>query len=263
MEPPRDFGTSITASMEGWFDNPDGTKTFIVGYLNRNAKMEIDVPIGPNNNIEPGGPDFGQPTHFMPHRQLGMFTITVPKDFGTSRLTWSITVNGRTNAIPLKLVPDYVLQPFRDIAVGNTPPIIRFAPDGPTIQGPIAALSKATTMKAKVGVPLAITTYAVDDGKYTSGSNAQPRNAPPPVELEWSKYRGPGDVKFDAPRPKVTVEQGGPIGAAFKGNATTNVTFNAPGEYALHLNVDDFSGRGSGETGCCWTTAIIKVSVTQ
>ena len=41
-----------------------------------------------------------------------------------------------------------------------------------------------------------------------------------------------------------------------------NVTFGAPGEYALHLNVDDFSGRGSGETGCCWTTAIIKVSVT-
>jgi hypothetical protein len=80
MEPPRDFGTSITASMEGWFDNPDGTKTFIVGYLNRNAKQEIDVPIGPNNNIEPGGPDYGQPTHFMPHRQLGMFTINVPKD---------------------------------------------------------------------------------------------------------------------------------------------------------------------------------------
>src|SRR6478735_7541760 len=60
MEPPRDFGTSITASMEGWFENPDGTKTFIVGYLNRNAKMEIDVPIGPNNSIEPGGPDYGQ-----------------------------------------------------------------------------------------------------------------------------------------------------------------------------------------------------------
>jgi len=180
-----------------------------------------------------------------------------------TRLTWSITVNGRTNAIPLKLVPDYILQPFRDVAVGNTPPIIRFSPDGPTIQGPIAALSKATTLKAKVGVPLAITTYAVDDGKYTSGSNAQPRSAPPPVELEWSKYRGPGDVKFDAPRPKVTIEEGGPIGAAFKGNATTNITFSAPGEYALHLNVDDFSGRGSGETGCCWTTAIIKVQVTQ
>jgi hypothetical protein len=263
MEPPREFGTSITASMEGWFDNPDGTKTFIVGYLNRNAKQEIDVPLGPNNNIEPGGPDYGQPTHFMPHRQLGMFTITVPKDFGQSRLTWTITVNGKTNAIPLKLVPDYVLQPFKDIAVGNTPPIIRFSPDGPTTQGPIAQLAKAITMQAKVGVPLAITTYAADDGKYTSGSNAQPRNLPPPVELEWSKYRGPGDVKFDARSPKVTIEAGGPIGADFKGHATTNVTFSAPGEYALHLNVDDFSGRGSGETGCCWTTQIIKVSVSQ
>jgi hypothetical protein len=263
MEPPREFGTSITASMEGWFDNPDGTKTFIVGYLNRNSKMEIDVPIGENNKIEPGGPDYGQPTHFMPHRQLGMFTITVPKDFGQSRLTWSITVNGRTNAIPLKLVPDYILQPFRDVAVGNTPPIIRFSPDGPTAQGPIAQLAKAITMKARVGVPLPITTYAVDDGKYTSGSNAQPRNPPPPVEFEWSKYRGAGEVKFDARIPKLTIEQGGPIGAAFKGHATTNVTFGGPGEYALHLNVDDFSGRGSGETGCCWTTAIVRVQVTQ
>lgn len=263
MEPPRDFGTSITASMEGWFENPDGTKTFIVGYLNRNAKTEVDVPIGPNNNIEPGGPDYGQPTHFMPHRQLGMFTITVPKDFNQSRLTWSITVNGRTNAIPLKLIPDYILQPFKDIAVGNTPPIVRFSPDGPTTQGPIAQLAKATTLKAKVGVPLAITAWAVDDGKYTSGSNAQPRNAPPPVEFEWSKYRGPGDVKFDARIPKLTIETGGPIGAEFKGHATTNVTFSAPGEYALHLNVDDFSGRGSGETGCCWTTSIVKVIVTQ
>ena len=263
MEPPREFGTSITGSMEGWFENPDGTKTFIVGYLNRNSKMEVDVPIGDNNKIEPGGPDYGQPTHFMPHRQLGMFTITVPKDFGQQRLTWSITVNGKTNAIPLKLVPDYILQPFEDVAVHNTPPIIRFAPTGSPIQGPIASLAKAQTMKAKVGEPLPITMYGVDDGKFTSGSNAQPRNLPPPVELEWSKYRGPGDVKFDSRSPKVTIESGGPVGVEFKGHATTNVTFSAPGDYVLHLNVDDFSGRGSGETGCCWTTALIKVNVTQ
>lgn len=262
MEPPREFGTSITASMEGWFENPDGTKTFIIGYLNRNQKMEVDIPIGENNKIEPGGPDYGQPTHFMPHRQLGMFTITVPKDFGQQRLTWSITVNGKTNAIPFKLIPDYILQPFEDVAVHNTPPIIRFSPTGPAIQGPIAALSKATTMQAKVGVPMPITTYAVDDGKFTSGSNAQPRNLPPPVELEWSKYRGPGEVKFDARIPKVKIEAGGPVGAEFKGQATTTVTFSTPGDYVLHLNVDDFSGRGSGETGCCWTTALVKVNVT-
>ena len=263
MEPPREFGTSITASMEGWFENPDGTKTFIIGYLNRNQKMEVDVPIGENNKIEPGGPDWGQPTHFMPHRQLGMFTITVPKDFGQQRLTWSITVNGKTNAIPLKLNADYILQPFEDVAVHNTPPVIRFSQNGPTTRGPVADLKKATTMTAKVGVPFPITTWAVDDGKFTSGSNAQPKNLPPPVEMEWSKYRGPGDVKFDARIPKLKIDAGGQVDAEFRGSATTTVTFSTPGEYVLHLNVDDFSGRGSGETGCCWTTALVKVNVTQ
>ena len=58
------------------------------------------------------------------------------------------------------------------------------------------------------------------------------------------------------------IEAGGAVDAEFKGQATTNVTFTAPGDYLLHLNVDDFSGRGSGETGCCWTTAIVKVTVT-
>ncbi|MEO8677895.1 MAG: hypothetical protein ABI665_02540 [Vicinamibacterales bacterium] len=262
MEPPREFGTSITGSMEGWFENPDGSKTFIVGYLNRNAKQEIDIPIGPNNNIEPGGPDFGQPTHFMPHRQLGMFTVTVPKEFtAQQRLTWSITVNGKTNTIPLKLTPDYILQPFKDVAVGNTPPIIKFSPDGPTIQGPIAAMSRAVAMTVKVGQPLSLPMWATDDGKYTSGSNAQPRNLPPPIELDWSKYRGPGTVTFAKAKPEVKVLAGGPVGVEFRGEATTTVTFGAPGDYVLHLNVDDFSGRGSGETGCCWTTAMVKVTV--
>ena len=263
MEPPREFGTSITGSMEGWFENPDGTKTFIVGYLNRNAKQEIDVPIGPNNSIEPGGPDYGQPTHFMPHRQLGMFTVTVPKEFtAQQRLTWTITVNGRTNSIPLKLTPDYILQPFKDVAVGNTPPIIRFTPTGPTIQGPIAAISRASTMTAKVGQPLSLPMWATDDGKYTSGSNAQPRNLPPPIELDWSKYRGPGTITFEKAKPAVKILAGGPVGVEFRGEASTTATFSAPGEYVLHLNVDDFSGRGSGETGCCWTTAMVKVTVT-
>ena len=61
-EPPRGFGTSITGAYDGWFDNPDGSHTFLVGYLNRNRSLEVDVPIGPNNRIEPGGPDLGQPT---------------------------------------------------------------------------------------------------------------------------------------------------------------------------------------------------------
>ncbi len=41
--------------------------------------QEVDIPIGPDNHFEPGDPDRGQPTHFLPNRNFGMFSITVPK----------------------------------------------------------------------------------------------------------------------------------------------------------------------------------------
>ena len=53
------------------------------GYMNSNWQEEFDIPVGPENNIEPGGPDQGQPTHFYPRRNPFLFTIRVPKDFGT------------------------------------------------------------------------------------------------------------------------------------------------------------------------------------
>ena len=125
-EPAKQFGSGITGAFEGWYANPDGSHTFLVGYLNRNRAQEVAVPIGPNNRIEPGGPDQGQPAHFLPARQVGMFTVTVPKEFTVQqRLTWSITVNGQTNSIPLRLHPDYNISPFKDSAVGNTPPVLR------------------------------------------------------------------------------------------------------------------------------------------
>ncbi len=122
-EPRRQFGAGITGAFEGWFENPDGSRGFLVGYLNRNTTQVLDVPIGPNNRIEPGGPDMGQPTHFLPGRRYGMFAVPVPKDFtAEQRLTWTIVANGQTTSIPLRLHPDYVVSPFKEIAAGNTPP---------------------------------------------------------------------------------------------------------------------------------------------
>ena len=46
-EPRRQFGTSVTGAFEGWFENADGSRTFLVGYLNRNSTQEIDVPDRP------------------------------------------------------------------------------------------------------------------------------------------------------------------------------------------------------------------------
>ena len=65
-QPLRGFGASITAAYEGWFNNADGTHNFLIGYYNRNDKQPLDIPIGLNNRMEPGGPDLGQPTHFLP-----------------------------------------------------------------------------------------------------------------------------------------------------------------------------------------------------
>src|SRR6188472_4303115 len=119
-EPQRQFGTGITGSFEGWFANADGGRSFLVGYLNRNTAQELDVPIGPNNRIEPGGPDMGQPTHFLPGRNWGMFSLPIPKDFKeTDTFTWTIVANGQSMTIPLRIKPDYVVSPFSDVAVKN------------------------------------------------------------------------------------------------------------------------------------------------
>ena len=74
--PQHDSGQSVTAAFEGWFPNPDGTFSILFGYYNRNLKQELDIPIGEGNKIEPGGPDRGQPTHFLTGRDWRVFTVT-------------------------------------------------------------------------------------------------------------------------------------------------------------------------------------------
>src|SRR6187399_2859022 len=42
IEPAKQSGTGITPAYEGWYDNPDGSHNFLVGYLNRNRALELD-----------------------------------------------------------------------------------------------------------------------------------------------------------------------------------------------------------------------------
>ena len=108
-EPRRGSGASVTPAFEGWYYNPDGSRSFLIGYYNRNAQQELDIPIGPNNRIEPGGPDMGQPTHFLPGRQWGMFALPAPKEFKpTDSYVWTIVANGQSISVPFRLTPDYV-----------------------------------------------------------------------------------------------------------------------------------------------------------
>jgi hypothetical protein len=258
LEPVHESGASITGAFEGWFKNADGTYTLLFGYFNRNTKQEPDIPIGPGNKIEPGGPDRGQPTHFLTGRQWGMFNVRVPADFGKNKLTWTITVNGQTMVIPASLHPDYEISPFMEAAVGNTPPVVRFEEKGTPGQGPSGII---VARAAKTKTPMNLTVWVADDARLTTSSGAPPRNLPKPVTLRWTKYRGPGEVTFSNVRPDAEVLAGGRPGIQFVGKATTTATFSTPGDYILHVVLNDYSGEGGGGFQCCWTTAQVKVSV--
>ncbi len=258
LEPPHEAGTSITGAFEGWFKNSDGTFSLLLGYYNRNRIQEVDIPIGPNNRIEPGGPDRGQPTHFMAGRAWGMFAINVPADFGENKLTWTIVANGQSTVIPASLNRDYEISPFTEAAVGNTPPVLSFEEKGPSVQGPQGLV---TQRSAKVGSPLALTVWVSDDAKYTTSSGLKPRNINTPVTVTWSKYRGPGNVTFAKDRPEVEKVDRKDTNLPFNGKAVTTAAFSEPGEYVLHVVANDYSGVGGGGFQCCWTNGQIKVSV--
>jgi hypothetical protein len=225
----HDSGDSVTGVFEGWFHNADGSFSMLLGYYNRNLKQELDIAVGTNNKIEPGGPDRGQPTRFYPGKAWGNFVVRVPKEFGDQRLQWTLTANGKTTVIPLNLKKDWELSPFKD-ADDNTPPMLSFQPldgRGPVVQGPIPATA---TYAATAGEPLTLTAFVADDDVVSPAT----RKPKVPVSVHWTAFRTPenGAVTFVNSRPAVEKTEGAlPPKMAFAGKATTTATFSEPGKY--------------------------------
>ena len=169
-EPPRQFGTSITGAFEGWFDDPDGTHNFLVGYLNRNMKQAMDVPIGPEQPHRAGRARHGAAVALPAGPQdrdvpgQACRRSSAPQE----RLTWTIVVNGQSTVIPLRLHTDYNVSPFGDVAVGNTPPHLRFEEKGQPLQGPVATLDKAVprTRPSRRHAARRCRSWVTDDAKY-------------------------------------------------------------------------------------------------
>ena len=279
--PIRERGTSVTPAFEGWYFDKDGSQRVMVGYFNRNTKQEFDIPAGPNNRVEPGPADQGQPTHFNAGRQWGVFSIKLPKDFGAKKLSWTIVANGFTNTITLHTNPDYIVEPFEDAANKNTPPKFTFQPNGAVFTGPPSSIAEKYT--GTVGVPVPLTVWISDEGaKFNvpepssrgrgrgaaagrgadaaAGRGAAARGAapegftpPPPMAVTWTKFRGPGDVTFDNNKPSIDRAAGG--------KTVTNATFSAPGEYILRVEGNDNTGSGGGGFQCCWSNAHVSVTV--
>jgi len=273
--PIRERGSSVSPAYEGWYHEKDGSVRVLVGYFNRNTKQEFDIPVGPNNRVEGIGADAdqGQPTHFLPGRQWGVFSMTLPKDFGNKKATWTIVANGFTNTITLHTQADYIVEPFGDAANKNTPPSLKFKAEGPAFSGPPNTIVEK--FAATVGAPLALTVWASDEGPKINipepragrGRGAAGRGAAagrdaipvefqpaPPLALTWSVFRAAagGAVKFDNAKPAIDKADG---------KTTVQATFSAPGEYVLRVEGNDSTGVGGGGFQCCWTNAHVSVTV--
>ena len=188
-----EFGQPVYPAYEGWYENPDGTFTLLVGYFNPNTVQVFDVPIGADNNISPGPADQGQPTHFANGRAWGVFSLQVPADFGDKEMTWTLTSNGRTVSIPLHRRPDYFVEPLRDNANGNRPPIIRFSEGGEEFTGPPVGI--AQELSATVGTPLELSVWTTDPKPETQ-ERPNPRRRRLPLVLSWYRLRGPAEIEF-------------------------------------------------------------------
>ena len=243
-------GQSITPDFAGWQTNPDGTFNLLFGYLNRNYEERLHIPIGPNNMLEPGPSDQGQPTYFLPRRSRHVFHVTVPKDFGEQELVWTLTANGKTESAYGSLRPDYVLD-RRVIYLNNTGRTM--AGEAEQNEAPVVRVEGDTHRRARVGEPLMLTAIASDDGipspRPAPASGAVGFQSAWGLRVAWFVYRGAGDtVTFDPEQFKVYTDfldnspwtpgwTAPPLPA--DGRFPVRVTFGAAGTFRLRVMAHD------------------------
>ena len=227
-------GQDVGPTYEGWERNADGTSTLYFGYFNRNSAEELDIPIGPQNTIDPGG-DRGQPTHFYVGRRWWVFKVVVPVDWPKDkRVVWTVTSHGMTNQAKGWLQPEYEvdqgvirgdsgLDPFLMSVGGGGEADFENAP--PSITG-----SGAQTIA--LSNVLTLTATATDDGRPKPVPDPTGRRQPG-VRMRWIVYRGSADaVKFE---PDIMSQRvyGKPV------TLESKVTFSAPGSYRLRAIASD------------------------
>ncbi len=228
-------GQPLAPAYEGWMPNEDGSYTLYFGYINTNWQQEFDIPVGPDNDIEPGGPDQGQPTHFYPRRNPFLFTIRVPKDFGTKEVIWTLKANGKSEKAYASLKTDYQIDKqvistevggdfgsLRDELRYNIPPELEVA--GETQR--TLKLGEALTLVALAGDP--------DNLPPRRDGKPQPRHAGKPIEeADKAKAAAPArtaNVANQSARPPTAlVMESGPglrlSWIVYRGNAAA-VTFS-------------------------------------
>lgn len=250
-DPMYNSGQSVALAFEGWEPNPDGSFDMLFGYLNRNHKEHLDIPVGPNNNFSPGPADQGQPTHFLPRRNRYVFRVRVPKDFGSKELVWTVTANGKTEKAYATLKPDYesnsrvMMLNHRSMAAGGL--------DFDSNRGPEVKVMGQTRLQAKVGERMTLTAVASDDGIPKATPTRSPLTGSPGargLRVSWFVYRGAGRVTFEPEQFNVWVDylpdSNTPWTPGFvppklppDGRFPVQVTFGDPGTYVIRVMAHD------------------------
>src|SRR4051794_39092477 len=238
-------GELVAPVFEGWFRDESGTLMLSFGYLNRNFEQEVDLPVGPDNKFEPIAADQGQPTHFVPRRQWGIFAVPVPKPVEQRLLaekksiTCTLRANGQTVTIPANIGPTYAIDALKEPTVGNTPPVLRFEGAPASGTGPLGA---KTNIKAVAGTPVTVKFSVADDQR------ALPQKRNIGVRLTWVRYRGAGAVTLTDETKSVDGN----------GEASVTASFAEPGDYVLRVEASDTEIH---DFHCCWSNGYIQASV--
>ena len=158
-------GQNVSPGYEGWEEDAGGSRWFVFGYMNRNWEEEPNIPVGPDNHMAPGGPDLGQPTHFLPRRNRFVFRVPVPDDFNDDdELVWTLTANGVTEQAFATLRPDYFMDSMvrasesGALGAGTSDPTIRANLE------PTLTVEGESARNARVGESITLVAMAEDDG---------------------------------------------------------------------------------------------------
>jgi len=157
-------GQNVSPAYEGW-EEEDGTKYFVFGYMNRNWEEELNVQVGPDNGFTPEAGDQGQPTHFLPRRNRFVFRVPVPKTFTEKdEMIWTLTTYGKTEKAYATLRTDYKVDntvkqsETGALGAGTSSPEVR------ANQPPIVRVEGSKRVTTKVGQPITLTALVTDDG---------------------------------------------------------------------------------------------------
>jgi hypothetical protein len=261
-------GQNVVPVFEGWERNPDGSFTMVFGYMNRNYDEELDIPVGPDNNLEPAGsgagPDQGQPTHFYTRRQQFVFSVKVPKDWGKKDLVWTLTVHGKTEKAYASLLPFWELGPL--VYQENRGGISEIGEVPEENHAPTISLASPDPATVGVGQPLTLVANVADDGRPTPrkrGAPAAVRRDSDGAVVTPTGTPGPGGTGPRRENPLtqalVRVEPGATLGVTWvvyrgtsagvefkpqritvaNSKAESQVTFAKPGVYTLRAYADD------------------------